>query len=213
MRVQVIKNGRLKTMLSSRTPSTQVTESNGHARRSIPGGGFAGSTTNLIVTAKKGLSQKRLYRKFIQEIKEQELPYGVIIASFDDAAITAAPEFARREMARFARSLDQSAPPPAMMAYRLYANGKKELVRGVQLKPVSVRAWKDVVAAGRKITVKNFLASTETYLIHKLRGVEDGNVPSGGIESAIVTPDLLFRELDINGTKSGIRPLPRIPRP
>ena len=48
-------------------------------------------------------------------------------------------------------------------------------------------------------TVYNFLAPTENQLALRLTGgTDDGFVPSGGIESAIVTPDLLFKELDVN---------------
>ncbi|HZJ70712.1 MAG TPA: hypothetical protein VFF36_07240, partial [Planctomycetota bacterium] len=60
----------------------------------------------------------------------------------------------------------------------------------------------------------NFLASPETQLQLRLTaGTEDGFVPSSGIESAIVTPDLLIKELDLGGSSAGERPLPLLPKP
>jgi hypothetical protein len=61
-------------------------------------------------------------------------------------------------------------------------------------------------------TWKNFLASTESYLEHKLGGVDEGAVPSSGIESSVTTPDLLFKELDVvPSSRSGCAPGRRCP--
>jgi hypothetical protein len=46
-----------------------------------------------------------------------------------------------------------------------------------------------------------------------VRGTDDGFVPSGGIESSIITPDLLFKEIDVVPSTTGQRPPPRIPSP
>ena len=212
-RVEVIEDGRLATLLMGRTPSKEVPTSNGHARRQAPGGGFHGSATNLFVTAKKGLAQDQLVKKLIALVKDEGLPYGLIVEQFDDAAITAAPERTRRELLALINTTDTDAPPGILIAYRVYPNGKTELIRGVQLKPVEIRAWKDIVAGGKQRTTQNFLASDQHNLLHLLRGVGQGFVPSAGVESAIVTPDLLFGEIGVLGTNSGRRAAPVVPRP
>ena len=49
----------------------------------------------------------------------------------------------------------------------------------------------------------NFLASTDNQLQLRLTGgTDDGFVPSGGIESSIITPDLLLKEIDVIGTNT-----------
>jgi len=132
----------------------------------------------------------------------------------DDAAITAAPEFSRRELVGMIRSTDQTLPPPAILAYKVYPNGKQELVRGVQLAEIPIRAWKDVLAVSNEVTTYNFLAANESQLQLRLTGgTDDGFVPSGGIESGIITPDLLLKEIDVVGTTAGERPLPITPKP
>jgi TldD protein len=212
-KVEVVKDGKLNTLLMSRTPSKQIAESNGHARLAMPGGVYRGSSTNLLVTAKNGLEHKALVRRLLTEAKGQGLKYGMIVRLMDDSAITANSEMTRFERLQLLQSADEQAPPLALLAYRVYPNGKEELVRGVQLKPVPVRAWRDVIAAGRRRAVRNYLAGSEDPLLLQVNGAGPGYVPSSGVESSIAAPDLLFRELDILPSAMGRRLAPALPPP
>jgi TldD protein len=213
-RVEVIKDGVLKTLLTSRTPSAKGQVSNGHARRTAEGGAFHGSATNLFVSGKGAVPRKALEQRLVATAAGEGLKYGVVIRRFDDAAITSAPEYARRELYAMIKSTDQQLPPPAILAYKIYPGGKEELVRGVQLAEVPVRAWKDVIGVSREMTVYNFLAAGESQLQLRLNaGSDDGSVPSSGIESGIITPDLLLKELDLGGSSAGERPSPVLPKP
>lgn len=213
-RVTVADKGVLKTLLKSRTPAAPGDASNGHARRVAPGGVFFGTATNTIISFKGGLSRAALRAKLLAIVKEEGLPYGLIVRHIDDAAITGAPEFTRREILAALQNADLDLPPPATLAYRIYPDGREEMVRGVQLAPVPMRAWKDLVAGGNTATVSNFLASPDPYLEHKLSGGDDnGFVPTNGIESSISSPDLLFRELDVVRVTGGQRQAPLIAPP
>jgi predicted Zn-dependent protease len=213
-RVEVVKNGTLKTLLLSRTPSQKGQVSNGHARRTADGGAFHGSATNLFVSATGGQPRKALAARVAQLAKAEGLKYGLIIKRFDDAAVTGAPEFTRRELVQMIKSTDPLLPPPALVAYRVYPNGKQELVRGAQLADVPIRAWKDVLGTSKEVTVYNFLAATDSQLALRLSGgTDDGFVPSGGIESSIITPDLLLKEIDVTTSNFGVRPTPSVPKP
>ncbi|MBA3465478.1 MAG: hypothetical protein H0T46_36435 [Deltaproteobacteria bacterium] len=213
-RVEVVKDGTLKTLLTSRTPSAKGMTSNGHARRTAEGGAFHGSATNMFVSGKTTVSRAALKAKLIATARAEGLKYGLIIRRFDDAAITAAPEFSRRELVQLIKSTDQQIPPPAVLAYRVLPNGKEELVRGVQLAEVPIRAWKDVLGVSKETTTYNFLAATEGQLNLRLTGgTDDGFVPSGGIESGIVTPDLLLKEIDVQPASTGALPSPILPKP
>ncbi len=213
-RVDVIKDGTLKTLLTSRTPSQKGQASNGHARRSADGGAFHGSATNLFVKAKGGTPRKALEQRLIAAARLKNLKYGLVIRRFDDAAVTAAPEFSRRELVQMIKTTDQQLPPPAVLAYRIYPGGKEELVRGVQLGEVPIGAWEDVLAVSTETTTYNFLAATESQLQLRLQGgTDDGFVPSGGIESSIITPDLLLKKVDLVRPSQGERPSPVLPKP
>jgi predicted Zn-dependent protease len=213
-RVEVVKDGMLKTLLTSRTPSAKGQQSNGHARRTAEGGAFHGSATNLFVQGKTTVPRTALKSQLISAARGEGLKYGLIIRQLDDAAITAAPEFSRRELVAMIKSTDQQLPPPSTLAYRVYPNGKEELVRGVQLAEVPIRAWKDVLGVSKEITTYNFLAATDSQLQLRLTGgTDDGFVPSGGIESGIVTPDLLLKEIDVQPASAGALPAPAVPKP
>jgi hypothetical protein len=212
-KVQVIKDGVLQALLTTRTPAKAGETSNGHARRTAPGGSFHGSTTNLIVSAKGGLAPAKLRARFLAEVRKAGLPYGLVIRQLDDAAATAAPELTRREFLQMLQNTDPNLPPPALLAYRVKPDGKEELVRGVQLGEVPLKSWRDVIAAGRTATTFNYLASGDSHVEHKLRGVGSGVVPSSGIESSVTTPDLLFQELDVVPSTAGLRAVPIVPPP
>jgi hypothetical protein len=212
-KVDVIKGGFLKELLTSRTPSRKGAVSNGHARRTAAGGMFHGSATNLFLKGSGGQARASLEAKLLAAAKDDGLKYGLVIRAFDDGAITSEPEYSRRELVQMLSNADLELPPPISTAYKLYPNGKLELVRAVQLDPVPIRAWKDVIGIGNQPFVYNYLAPSESYIEQKINGVDEGFVPSGGIESAIVTPDLLFKELDVEPNTVGQHPLPAIPPP
>lgn len=214
-RVEVVKNGMLKTLLLSRTPSAKGQVSNGHARRNADGGAFLGSATNLFVSAKGSVPRKALEQKLIAAARAEGLKYGLIVKRFDDAAVTGAPEFTRRELVQMIKTTDPLLPPPALIAYKLHPNGKRELVRGAQLTDVPIRAWKDVLGTSRETTVYNFLAPTDgnQLTLRITGGTDDGTVPSGGIESSIVTPDLLLKEIDVTSSNFGVLAAPPVPNP
>jgi len=212
-KVTVVEKGMLKELLRSRTPSKKGEISNGHARRTAPGGMFHGTATNLILSAKNGLDRKKLVAKLLAGAKSNGLGYGIIVRQMDDAAITGQPEMTRRELLAMFQNTDTDLPPPANLVYKVYPNGKEELVRNAQIGEVPIRAWKDVVAVGKTQSVKNFLAQTDGYIVQKINGAAEGAVPSSGIESAVVTPDLLFKELDVTRYTIGQRARPAVARP
>ncbi len=213
-RVDVIKDGFLKTLLTSRTPSKKNQVSNGHARRPADGGAFHGSATNLFVTAKGGVPRRALVGKLIAAARGDGLKYGLIVKRMDDAAITSAPDYTRRELMSMIKSTDQALPPPAILAYRVYPNGKQELVRGFKLGEIQVGAFEDVLGTSREVTAYNFLAAFETPLQLKVSGGQDDVfVPSGGVESSIVTPDLLLKRVRAGGSIAGERAQPATPKP
>lgn len=212
-KVEVAKDGWLRSLLTSRTPSRKGQVSNGHARRTAEGGAFQGSATNLFLIGRGGMSRKALEQRLVATARSIGKPYGLVIRRFDDAAVTSTPDFTRRELVQMIKTTNQDLPPPATLAYKLYPDGREELVRGVQLREVSVKAWKDVIGVSTELTVYNFLQAPENALSLKIQGVQEGYVPSSGIESAVVTPDLLFKDLDVFGSTAGERVLPPVAQP
>lgn len=211
--VNVIVNGTLGSLLTSRTPARAGEVSNGHARRTTKGGAFHGSATNVSVRSSKGSAAAALKQKLIAAAKAEGLPYGLMIKQWDDAAITAAPEMTRRELIQIASNGDVTRPPPALLAYRVYPNGKEELVRGAQVTELPIRIFRELAGMGRTRTVTNFLTSDAPYLVQKLDSVDEGFVPSAGIENSVAAPDLLVPQLDVVYSPIGTRAQPALPMP
>ena len=151
-RVQVVKDGTLKTLLTSRTPSQKGQTSNGHARRTADGGAFHGSSTNLFVTGKGGVPRKALTQRLLAAARAEGLKYGLVIRRFDDAAITAAPEFSRRELVQMIKRTDQQLPPATAAVGRTPWPGRL---------PSMDRIWA-AVRAGAATTCSAPASSTST---------------------------------------------------
>src|SRR3569623_2298132 len=96
-KVDVIKDGSLKTLLLSRTPSQKDQVSNGHARRTADGGACLGSATILFLSAKGGVSRKALESKLVASAKGEGRKYGIVVPSLDDAANTRAAQITPRQ--------------------------------------------------------------------------------------------------------------------
>ncbi len=205
-KVVAIKDGKLKSLLSSRTPLKAKGSSNGHARRVGQGGVYHGSATNLTLSSKKGLTSAKLRKKFLALIRKEGLEFGIVVKKIDDAAVTSVAEYSRRELLRLIKISDLSSLPPVLLAYRVYPNGKEELVRGLGIKPFDAKNWRNLAGVGRKAFTYSYLASGEPYIAHKVRGTSEGFVPSGGIESTVKSPDLLFPEIDLDSRGFAVMP-------
>ena len=90
-------------------------------------------------------------------------------------------------------------PPPIrpLIVYKL-ANGKETLVRGVTLENLLPRSFKEISATGNEPLVYNYL---------------DGGAGFSGVPSTIITPALLFPDVDIRRQTGKHRKPPVYPSP
>ncbi|MBS1841746.1 MAG: peptidase U62, partial [Acidobacteria bacterium] len=109
-RVEVIKDGVLKSFLMSRMPIKGFEQSNGHGRNQ-PGLMPTGRQGNLIVTSTQSVSEKDLRQKLIDEVKKQNKPYGLY---FDDI---------QGGFTLTTRSLPQAFQVLPVIVYKVYPDG------------------------------------------------------------------------------------------
>jgi len=183
----------------SRTPSKDIPRSNGHARSSFMTGTKA-HIANLFVTAKGGVSRHSLIARLAKESKARHCD-AYIVRLVDDPSTggsVEASDIAERLVHLFTGGRNSGGPAPIepLIAYRL-ANGKEEPVRGFTLEGMGARALKDIIAAGRESHVLNFIDGF-------------GNI---GLPSAIVTPSLIFREVEIRKQTGRNKKPPLYPHP
>jgi len=172
--VNLIDNGKLVGFLMGRNPIKNFAKSNGHGRRS-PGLPPVARQGNLVVEVAKSVPRVDLEKMLIEEIKRQGRPYGMVFTDIS-GGFTNTSAFA-----------PQAFKVNPVMAYRIYPDGKKELVRGIDVSGTPLVALQSIRAASREIETFNGVcgaesgwvpvsASAPSLLLEKIE-VEKGFVP------------------------------------
>jgi len=166
--VHLIEDGVLRNFLLSRMPVKGFLTSNGHGRAET-GKVPVGRQGNLIVTAKKSVSEAELRQQLIAEVKKQNKPYGLY---FDDI---------QGGFTLTTRQLPQSFQVLPILVWKVYPDGRPdELVRGVDLVGTPLAAFSHILAVGDRQHVFNGIC-----------GAESGSVPVSA-----VAPAMLFSEFE-----------------
>lgn len=173
-RVKLIDHGKLVGFLMGRNPIVGFEHSNGHGRKS-PGLPAVARQGNLVVETTKSVKRGELERMLIDEIRKQHRPYGMIFTDIS-GGFTNTSAFQ-----------PQAFKVNPVMAYRIYPNGKKELVRGIDVSGTPLVALQSIRAASRDVETFNGIcgaesgwvpvsASAPSLLVEKLE-VEKGFIP------------------------------------
>jgi len=167
-RAKLIERGVLDGFLRSRTPISKRHQSNGHGRAAY----HERPISRMAVTvaeATDGLDEEQLFDAFLEEIREQEVPYGIrILEAFGGETKTESYDFQA-----FLGDVD--------LAARVFPDGRQELVRGVDFVGTPLNAVRGIIAAGANREVDNAWC-----------GAESGYVPV-----STVSPALLIDELEL----------------
>lgn len=183
-RVTVVEKGIFKNYLMSRTPIDGFAASNGHGRRQ-PGYNVESRQSNLIVEATTTLTREQLKAKLIDEVKAAKLPYGLY---FEDV---------QGGFTLPGREQPNSFTVIPVMTYRIYPDGREELVRGVDLIGTPLTTFGKITAAGNDPAVFNGIC-----------GAVSGSVPvsAGG-------PSLLVSQVEIQKKPKSQERSPILPPP
>jgi TldD protein len=184
-RVNLVEGGVLKTFLMSRTPIPGMPASNGHGRRE-PGAEVVARQSNLLVESAKAVPEKRLKEMLIEEVKRQGKPYGFYFQEITGGFTNTG----RRGIQAF-----KVIP---LVVYRIYPDGREQLVRGADIVGTPLASFAKILATGDKIEVFNGFC-----------GAESGDVPVSA-----ASPSILVSELEIQKKESSRdRPPLLIPPP
>ena len=203
-RVSVVEQGVLKSLLGTRTPAPGVKETTGHAR--LPGGlGMRlARPSNLFLEASQTVPDGEIRARFLAALKERNKPYGIIIRKMDFPSAGSAEELRRanRQSARGGGGRLVSMP---VLAYKVYTDGREELVRGLRFRGLNARAFRDILAAGDRPHRFDFLENGAPMAM-----MGGGNYVVG---CSIVAPSLLFDELELYPQEEDRPRLPVVPPP
>jgi hypothetical protein len=185
-----VEKGVLKSFLTTRQPIRGFPASNGHAR--LPGsfGTYAAAIGNLFVKSSEASPLADLKKRMIDLTVARGKPYGILVRKLDYPYSGTTNEL--RSLLQASAQSGEAARPvsPPVLIYRVYPDGREELVRGLRFRGLNSRALRDVLAASSETEAFDFVnvAAPLAFL------------GAGGYlaPASVISPGLLFDELELD---------------
>lgn len=168
-RAALVEGGTLEGFLQGRQPIDGHPRSNGHGRKQPGHLPIVSRQGNLVVETKRSVTEEELLQQLIGEIKRQDKPYGMVFTDISGG------------FTNTSRVLPQSFKVQPVMAYRVYPDGRKELVRGVDIVGLPLTALASIKSAARPMETFNGMCGAE----------------SGWVPVSASAPSLLLEELEV----------------
>jgi TldD protein len=179
-----VKDGVLENFLMGRSPIEGFPNSNGHGRAQA---GFepVARQSNLIIVNSKPITRDELKKMLLEQIKAQGKPFGLF---FDDI---------QGGFTLTGRSVPNAFNVLPIMVYRVYPDGREELVRGVDLVGTPLTTFSKILAADDEKAVFNGIC-----------GAESGSVPVSASGPAILISQIEVQKKAKSQERPPILPAP-----
>ena len=203
--VNVVEKGVLKNFLTTRQPIRGFPSSNGHAR--LPGnyGARSAAIGNLFVKSSDTVPLAALKQRLIELIKTRGKSYGMLVRKLDYPYSAGGAEL--QSLAQASAQSGGSARPvsPPILIYRVYPDGREELVRGLRFRGLTSRNLRDILAASSESEVFDFVNVAAPLAI----------LGAGGYlaPASVISPGLLFDELELEPPQDQLPKAPTVPPP
>ena len=203
--VPVIQKGVLKNFLTTRQPVKKGIESNGHARFPAGFGTRAAAIGNLFVKPAESTPLVDLKARLIQMCKERDKPYGFLIRKLDFPFLGSSAEIQTLQTASANSGGSVRPVSPPILMYRVYPDGREELVRGMRFRGLSTRSLRDVLAASAETAVFDFINN----------GAPLARSGVGGYVAltSVISPGLLFDEIEVDQLQNPLQKPALVPPP
>lgn len=177
----LIEHGVLKRLLSSRAPVRGILQSTGSRH------GWGVVPSNLFLKSDKVLSFAELKNELLRRAKDRGLDYAIIIRRVGGGSAASFIQMAR-QMAQQGSS--ESLPE----AYKLYADGHEEPLRGIRISELPAESFKEIVATGdTPIVYSDEMVPRMTSVFSMGMSAGSGELPV----VSCVTPSLLFEDVSL----------------
>lgn len=183
-RVMVVENGVLKRFLMSRIPIDGFPRTNGHGRKEH-GNRPVARQSNLIVEVAQPLGRDEMRGELIKMVTDEDKPFGLY---FDDI---------QGGFTTTGRLRPNAFNVQPILVYRVYRDGREELVRGVDIIGTPLTTLSRIVAANDDVRVFNGYC-----------GAESGDVPV-----AAVSPGVLVSQVEVQKQATSQERGPLLPPP
>jgi TldD protein len=183
-RASLVDDGIFKGFLMSRAPARGFPKSNGHGRRQ-PGKDVVARQSNLVVDPQVVTTPELLKQRLIEEVKKQNKPYGLRFVKVEGG------------FTMTGRFMPQAFKVRPVMVYRVYTDGREELIRGVDLEGTPLTSLSRILAAANDFSVFNGRCGAE----------------SGWVPVSATSPSLLVEQVEVARKEKGKRRPPILPAP
>jgi len=183
-RVTAVEDGVLKNFLMSRSPIDGYPTSNGHGRAQ-PGFTPVARQSNLLVLNTRPISRGQLKTLLLEEIKKQGKSFGLLFDEIEGGFTLTG------------RTIPNAFNVLPVMVYRVYPNGREELVRGVDLIGTPLTVFSKILAADDEAAVFNGIC-----------GAESGAVPVSSTAPAILVSQIEVQKKLKSQERAPILPAP-----
>jgi predicted Zn-dependent protease len=183
-RVVVVDHGIFKNFLMSRSPITGFPESNGHGRKQ-QGMAPAARQSNLVVDISNPVSHDELKKMLIDEIKKQNKPFGLYFEDVEGGFTLTG------------RSIPNAFNVLPIMVYRVFPDGREELVRGVNLIGTPLTTFSKMVTGDDQVSTFNGVC-----------GAESGMVPVSASSPAILVSQIEVQKKEKSQDRAPVLPPP-----
>lgn len=199
--LSIVKAGTLENFLLTRLPVRGFEGSNGRGRLAGPFGSKAAVFSNLFVSARQSVSDADLKKKLLEMVAQRGKPYGVIVRKLDFPASGSLDEL-RQSTQRGGGSRPVAMP---VLVYRVYPDGREELVRGLRFRGLNARSLRDISAAANTEQMFSFIGSGSPLPV----------MGQGGYVSlhSVIAPAVLFEDLELEKRQQDWPKLPVVPPP
>lgn len=199
--LKLVEKGVLKGYLLTRQPVRGFEGSNGRAR--MPGnyGASTAGFSNLFVRAAETVPVPELKKKLLELIQTRSKPYGIIVRKMDFPSAASLDEVRRLLQA------GQGGRPVSipLLVYKVFPDGREELVRAVRFRGLNARSLKDILAAGDDTAVFEFMDNSAPFALLGYSGF--------ATEAAVIAPSILVDDLELHPLEDELPKLPVVPAP
>ena len=203
-RLLLVERGVLKNYLLSRQPVRSFNASNGHGR--LPGafGSEAATIGNLFVQVEGGISEAQLKTRLLERVKAAGLPYGLIVRRMDFPSTANLQELESLGQQLRKNGVARTLNTP-LLVYKVYEDGREELVRGLRFKDFSAKDLREIAGASDHSFAFNYVNNGSSFNI--------ADTGSDATTSAVICPSLLFDSVELARAENEGSRLPVVPPP
>lgn len=200
--LHLVKGGVLQSFLLTRQPVRGFEGSNGRARLPGPFGADYATFSNLFVSTTDTVPAAELKKKLIDLIRQRNKPYGVIVRRMDFPSTAPFDEARRLIQAAQGSAHPISAP---LLVYKVFPDGREELVRGLRFRGFNARSLKDILAAGDDAAAFEFMQNAAPFALVGGAGFS--------AEACVVAPSVVIDDLELHPVEDEQPKLPVVPPP